>query len=87
VTANADLAEQLRRRADEAMARRRVYLTAATALASTTTLAAARRVLADPELRIPAAVKAGALQLLDGTESPETGGRHRADSSPRQEGP
>jgi hypothetical protein len=65
VTANAELAEQFRRQADDAMHQRRVFLVASVALASTTTLAAARKVLADPELRIPAAVKSAAIGLLD----------------------
>ena len=64
MTANADLADHLRAQADDAMHTRRVYLTAATALASTTTIASARKVLADPELRIPAVVKTEALGIL-----------------------
>ena len=64
MTANAELAEELRARADDAMHQRRVFLVASVALASTTTLAAARKVLADPELRIPGSVKSAALELL-----------------------
>ena len=64
MTANADLAAQLRAQADDAMQQRKILLCASVALASTTTIAAARKVLADPELRIPAAVKSAAIGLL-----------------------
>lgn len=63
-TANAELAEQLRRRADDAMRTRKALLCASVALAETKTIASARKVLADPDLRIPAAVKSEALGVL-----------------------
>lgn len=64
MTANAELAGQLRRQADDAIARRRVLLVAAVALAESTTIAGARRVLED--WTGPAAIRDGAIALLDG---------------------
>ena len=61
---NAQLAADLVRQADDAMHNRRVLLVAATALGTTTSVAAARRALADPEACIPAAVRSAALTLL-----------------------
>jgi hypothetical protein len=61
---NAELAQQLLRQANDHMHERRVLLVAATALGTTTSIAAARRALADPEACIPAAVRSAALDLL-----------------------
>lgn len=71
MTANADLAEQLRRQADGAIARRRVLLTASVALSTTTSIPAAIRALG--EWNGPVAIKTAAIELLDDLTRKETG--------------
>jgi hypothetical protein len=63
MTANAELAEQLRRQADDATARRRALLTASVALSTTNSIPAAIRALA--EWNGPVVIKTAALELLD----------------------
>jgi hypothetical protein len=65
VISNAELAQQLVRRADKHMYERKVLLVTAVALGQTRTPAAARRVLSDPEACIPAAIRSAALTLID----------------------
>jgi hypothetical protein len=62
---NRDLAERLVRQADDAMSRRKVLLVASTALATTTSVPAAKRAITDPDLHISAAVRSAALTVLD----------------------
>jgi hypothetical protein len=64
MTANAELAAQLRRQADDAIARRRVLLVAAVALAESATIAGARKIL--DEWAGPASIRQAAIALLDG---------------------
>jgi hypothetical protein len=61
---NRELATECIRRADQAMTQRKALLCAAVALGETKTIAAARRVLADPDTRIPGAIRVAALDLL-----------------------
>lgn len=72
MTGNEQLAAGLIRQADDHMAERRVLLVTATALATTTTIPAARKVIADPDAHIPGAIRSAALQLLGqlATEAP-----------------
>lgn len=62
MTANAEFAEQLRRQADDAMARRRILLVASVAAETTRTIPAAIRALG--EWNGPAAIKTAAIELL-----------------------
>jgi hypothetical protein len=62
VTGNAELAEQLRRQADDAIKRRRILLVAAVALAESNTIAGARKILDDWDG--PTAIRDAALELL-----------------------
>lgn len=64
-TPNAELAQRLRVEAAEAARRRQVLLTAATALSTTRTLAAAKRALTEVDTGTAPAVTE-ALALLDG---------------------
>jgi hypothetical protein len=61
--ANSELAEQLRRQADDASARRRVLLTASVALSTTPSTLAAIRALG--EWNGPATIKTAAIELLE----------------------
>jgi hypothetical protein len=70
VTANAELAEQLRRQADDATARRRALLTASVALTTTTSIPAAIRALG--EWNGPPAIKTAATELLERISAAET---------------
>jgi hypothetical protein len=70
VTANSDLARQLRDQADDAMHHRKALLCVSVALAETTTVAAARKALA--EWPGPARVKHDAVELLDELTTEET---------------
>jgi hypothetical protein len=63
MTANAELAEQLRRQADDATARRRALLTASVALSTTTSVPAAIRALG--EWNGPGAIKDAATEVLE----------------------
>jgi 2-methylcitrate dehydratase PrpD len=60
---NAELAEQFRRQADEAMTRRKILLCCHVALSTTASLAAAKRALR--EWGGPADIRDGAVTLLD----------------------
>jgi hypothetical protein len=60
---NAELAEQLRHQADEAMNHRKALLCPSVALATTTSLAGAKRALR--EWHGPADIRDGAVTLLD----------------------
>jgi hypothetical protein len=62
VTGNRDLAAGLRDQADAAVHRRKVLLCASVALAETSTIAAARKVLHDWDG--PAAIRDAAIELL-----------------------
>jgi hypothetical protein len=63
MTANAELAEQLRRQAGDAIARRRALLTASVALSTTNSIPAAIRALA--EWNGPVVIKAAAIEVLE----------------------
>jgi hypothetical protein len=60
---NQELAAQLRRQADDHLGRRRVLLVAAVALAETTTIAAARKIL--DEWAGPGEIRDAARHVLD----------------------
>lgn len=60
---NAELAEQLRHQADDAMSHRKALLCASVALATTTSIAAAKRALR--EWHGPAGIRDRAVTLLD----------------------
>ena len=63
MTANADLAAELRRQADDATMRRRVLLCASVALATTTSVPAAIRVLREWDTG-PQAIRSAAAELI-----------------------
>ena len=62
---NRELAAELVAEADRCMARRKALLCAAVAARTTSTIPAARRALADPEVCIPAEIRSAALAELD----------------------
>jgi hypothetical protein len=74
---NVDLAAQFRAEADQAMHRRRVLLVCSVALAETSTVATARRVL--EQWSGPADIRRDAIQLLDAlaSDAPPRAGQHR----------
>jgi len=63
VTGNAELAKQLRRQADDAINHRRILLVAAVALAESTSIAGAQRILREWNTG-PVAIRDAATEIL-----------------------